>query len=100
HADWAQACRGPGQERGLRVRQPVERLGVGALLGALLPDRNPVSDLRCRGDFSLSVGGRAALPGNVRLCRGVDLHRDSWRRAALRLAARRARLGLTEIDAD
>src|ERR1700678_3749550 len=80
--------------------QSAERLGVGALLGAFLPDGDPVSAVRRRGDFSVSVGGRAAPPWDVRLRRGAHLHRDSFGRAAVRMAARRARLGLTAIDAD
>src|SRR5580700_5557025 len=76
------------------MRQSAERLSLGTLLGALLLDGDPVSAVRRRGNFSISVGGRAAPPGDVRLRRGAYLHRDSWRRASVRMAARRARLGL------
>src|SRR5260370_33737403 len=81
------------------MRQSAEWIGVGAVLGAVLPDGDSVSFGRRRGDVSVSVGSRAAPPGNVRLRRSAHLHRDSWGRASVRMATRRARLGLA-IDVD
>src|ERR1700682_6229490 len=79
------------------MRQPAERHGVGPIHGALLPDRATVPAVRCRSDFSLSVGGRAETPWNVRIRRGADLHLDTCGRSRLRLAARRAGLGLATL---
>src|SRR5277367_4289875 len=79
------------------MRQPPQRLGLGALLGALLPDGDPVFTVRRRGDFSVSVGGRVAAARDVRIRRGSHLHRDSKHWASLRMAARRTRLGLAAV---
>src|ERR1700722_7252380 len=76
------------------MRQSAERIGMGPLHGAVLPDRDFVPVVRCRSDFSVSVGGRVETPGDVRFRRGADLHLDTCGWTGLRVAARRAGLGL------
>src|SRR5208282_1223253 len=76
------------------MRQSVQRERMGPLLSAVLPDRDSLPGFRRGNCFPLPVGGRAAGPGDVRLRRGAGLHRDPERRVGLRVAARRAGLGL------
>src|SRR5207245_146408 len=79
-----------GEGRGVRVRQPAERPRVGALLGQVLPDRDPLHRLRRRGGLPLSLGGDLPAARDVRLRRDGDLRARAGARLRLRLAPGRA----------
>src|SRR3989449_6108458 len=77
------------------LRQPAERPRVGALLGQVLPDRDPLHPLRRRGGLPLSLGGDLPEARHVRLRRDGDLRARAGARLRLRVAQGRARVELT-----
>src|SRR5712692_4443311 len=78
------------------MRQPAERQRMEPIFGAVLPDRAALPRLRRRDNFPFSVGGRVAKARDVRVRRGAHFRRSPVRRAGLRVAAWRARLGLSQ----
>ena len=100
----AARCFGPRRpsavkERAVRVRQPVERSGVGALLGQVLPDRHPLHRLRRRGGVPLPVGAAVPPARRLRVRRDDDLHARA-RRSGSSTSGARARSSGTDASVD